>query len=123
MQILPEETRREMAAFYYNQAASWKRPVVLTYKQPDLQEGTATIDLERSRMPDIYPDPWLTDSSISASSWSYATGQDNQIKRVELLGHKGKLKFTQTADGLCVTLPAPKRSDLAIALRITGLSR
>jgi alpha-L-fucosidase len=34
MRILPEETRREMAAFYYNQAASWKRQVVLTFKQP-----------------------------------------------------------------------------------------
>ena len=76
MQILPEEVRRDMVAFYYNQAAQWKRPVVLTYKQPDLPEGTATIDLERSRMPDIYPDPWLTDSSISASSWSYATDLD-----------------------------------------------
>jgi len=76
MQTLTEQTRMEMASFYYNQAAQWGRPVVLTYKQPDLQEGTATIDLERSRMPDIYPDPWLTDSSIAASSWSYATDLD-----------------------------------------------
>jgi alpha-L-fucosidase len=76
MQTLTEETRMAMAAFYYTQAAEWGRPVVLTYKQPDLREGTATIDLERSRMPDIYPDPWLTDSSVSASSWSYASDLD-----------------------------------------------
>jgi len=72
MQILPESVRMEMAAFYYNQARTWNRPVVLTYKEPDLKPGTATIDLERSRMPDICPDPWLTDSSVASSSWAYA---------------------------------------------------
>lgn len=74
MQILPEQLRMDMASFFYNQAQSWNRPVVLTYKRPDLQDGTATIDLERSRMPDIYPDPWLTDTSVASSSWAYATG-------------------------------------------------
>ncbi len=44
----------------------------------------------------------------------------NQIKRVELLGHKGKLKFTQTTDGLIVTLPGEKLSDLTCSLKITG---
>ncbi len=47
----------------------------------------------------------------------------NQIQRVELLGHRGKLKFSQTVDGLVVTLPAKPPgdvSDLSCALRITG---
>jgi alpha-L-fucosidase len=44
----------------------------------------------------------------------------NQIARVELLGHKGRLKFIQTADGLAVTLPAEKAGNLTCALRITG---
>ena len=44
----------------------------------------------------------------------------NQIKRVELLGYKGKLKFTQTAEGLTVELPGEKLSDLTCALKITG---
>jgi alpha-L-fucosidase len=44
----------------------------------------------------------------------------NQIKRVELLGYKGKLNFTQTADGLTVELPNKKLSDLTCSLRITG---
>ena len=44
----------------------------------------------------------------------------NQIKRVDLLGHHGKLKFTQTADGLTVELPGEKLSDLTCSLRITG---
>jgi alpha-L-fucosidase len=44
----------------------------------------------------------------------------NQIKRVELLGHNGKLQFEQTAEGLSVTLPATKLSDLTCSLKITG---
>jgi hypothetical protein len=37
-----------------------------------------------------------------------------------LLGGAGKLKFSQTADGLVVELPGQKLSDLTCALRITG---
>ena len=44
----------------------------------------------------------------------------NQIKRVELLGHKGKLKFTQSKEGLVVELPAEAKPGLTCALRITG---
>ncbi len=44
----------------------------------------------------------------------------NQIKRVELLGYNGRLKFTQTAEGLTVELPDKKLSDLTCSLRITG---
>ncbi len=49
-----------------------------------------------------------------------ATASDNQIEQVELLGHEGKLTFSQTAQGLTVDLPATKLSDIACALRITG---
>ena len=44
----------------------------------------------------------------------------NQIKRVELLGHKGELKFNRTQDGLIVTLPASATNGLTCTLRITG---
>jgi len=44
----------------------------------------------------------------------------NHIQRVELLGHHGRLKFTQTTKGLTVQLPAEKLSDLTCSLRITG---
>jgi hypothetical protein len=37
-----------------------------------------------------------------------------------LLGCRGKLKFTQTAGGLTVELPAQKLSDLTCSLKITG---
>jgi alpha-L-fucosidase len=44
----------------------------------------------------------------------------NQIKKVELLGRSGALRFIQTPDGLAVELPGEKLSDLTCALRITG---
>ena len=74
MRILGEAALREMVAFYYNRAHDEKREVVLTYKRPDLIEGTATIDLERARMKELYPEPWLTDTSVAKSTWGYATG-------------------------------------------------
>jgi hypothetical protein len=39
---------------------------------------------------------------------------------VNLLGHFGRLKFTQTADGLVVELPDKQLSDLTCSLKITG---
>ena len=40
----------EMAGRYYNHALSQGQRPVLTYKRPDMAVGTATVDLERSRM-------------------------------------------------------------------------
>ena len=49
-----------------------------------------------------------------------ADPKQNKIRKIELLGSKGKLKFDQTADGLVVELPGEKLSDLTCSLRITG---
>lgn len=73
MRLLPESVRAGMVSFYYNHARARGQEPVLTYKRPDLPLETATSDLERSRMPDIFPEPWLTDTSVSSGSWSYAT--------------------------------------------------
>jgi alpha-L-fucosidase len=48
--------------------------------------------------------------------------RQNKIKRVELLGHKGPLPFIQTKEGLTVSLPREKASDLSCSLRITGFN-
>jgi alpha-L-fucosidase len=44
-----------------------------------------------------------------------------KIARVELLGHKGALAFTEDAQGLSVTMPAAPPCDYAFALKVTGL--
>ena len=73
MQILSEGIRRQMAAYFLNHALANGQEPVLNFKRPDMLYGVGTIDLERSRMPDIFPEPWLTDTSVSRSSWAYAT--------------------------------------------------
>ena len=49
-----------------------------------------------------------------------ADAEQNHIQRVEVLGFKGELKFTQTTDDLTVELPGQKISDLTCSLKITG---
>ena len=64
---------------------------------------------------------WPADGKVVVKSLAKTDDAGaNKIKRVELLGHKGGLKFTQTAGGLIVELPAQKISDLTCALKITG---
>ena len=48
-----------------------------------------------------------------------ALGDAGKIANVELLGHKGKVEWTQAADGLKVEMPAQKPSDHAITLKVT----
>jgi alpha-L-fucosidase len=71
--ILSENIRQQMVAYYYNHAEENNIDAVLTFKRPDLPLGVGTVDLERARMPEIYPEPWLTDNSISRESWSWAS--------------------------------------------------
>ena len=54
---------------------------------------------------------------------SLATGATptGKIEKVELLGHKGALEFSQDAIGLKVKMPSEKPCDYAFALKITGL--
>ena len=52
---------------------------------------------------------------------SLAAGSPNatrEIKTVELLGNRGKLKFVRGADGLTVHLPTQKPNDYAYAFKI-----
>jgi alpha-L-fucosidase len=64
---------------------------------------------------------WPDDGKVVIKSLAKTDDSSvNKIKRVNLLGYKGKLKFTQTDQGLMVELPAQKLSDLTCSLKITG---
>jgi alpha-L-fucosidase len=59
------------------------------------------------------------------ASFSFALarpgGEDiNKISSIRLLGSKAKLQWTQTPEGLAVTMPAQKPCDYAVTLRIEG---
>jgi alpha-L-fucosidase len=49
-------------------------------------------------------------------------GKNNagKIRSVELLGHKGKVQFTQDEAALKIQLPPEKPGDYAVTLKITG---
>jgi len=46
---------------------------------------------------------------------------EQKVKRVELLGHKGKLKWERTNEGLVVTLPEKAPANFAVTLKISGV--
>ncbi len=69
MDIIGEKYRQQFLANYYNKAQEWGREVVCTYKFTDMAEGTAILDLERSRMSEKKDFPWLTDDSIDWKAW------------------------------------------------------
>ena len=71
MNIIGEKYRMLFLANFYNNAEKWGKEVVCTYKAKDMAEGSAVLDLERSRMSEMKPFPWLTDDSIDWDSWCY----------------------------------------------------
>jgi alpha-L-fucosidase len=66
---------------------------------------------------------WPADGKFVVRSLSKSPESGvNQIKRVELLGRKGSLRFTQTEEALTVEVPGAPVSELTCALRIQGVN-
>jgi alpha-L-fucosidase len=55
-------------------------------------------------------------------NWLVKSLASQPVKRVELLGHRGKLKWERTREGLVVTLPEKAPSNFAVTLKITGVT-
>ncbi|MFJ8690967.1 alpha-L-fucosidase [Micromonospora wenchangensis] len=70
---IDEARRLQFLAHYYNRAVAWDREVVATYKD-GLDRGGAVYDYERGGPAEIRNPYWLTDDSVSSSSWCYTTG-------------------------------------------------
>ncbi|MER6030933.1 alpha-L-fucosidase [Streptomyces sp. NPDC001851] len=69
-----DETQRlNFLSYYYNQARAWGREVVATYKD-GLDSKGEVFDYERGGPADLTAPYWLTDDSISSSSWCYTQG-------------------------------------------------
>ncbi|MFC9328895.1 alpha-L-fucosidase [Kitasatospora sp. NPDC057015] len=73
LNAVDERQRLNFLAYYYNQAASWGKEVVATYKDGFNDQGEV-FDYERGGPTDLREPYWLTDDSISSSSWCYTTG-------------------------------------------------
>ena len=64
---------------------------------------------------------WPADNKILVRALAQTEDKaQNNIEKIELLGHEGGLKFSQTKTGLAVEIPADAKPDLTCALRITG---
>ncbi|MEU6198502.1 alpha-L-fucosidase [Streptomyces sp. NPDC047061] len=69
-----DETQRlNFLSYYYNQANSWGKEVVATFKD-GLDAKGEVFDFERGGPADLTAPYWLTDDSISSSSWCYTQG-------------------------------------------------
>ncbi|HVT71973.1 MAG TPA: alpha-L-fucosidase [Lacunisphaera sp.] len=103
-------------AYYYNQAATWHKEVVATFKD-GLTTQCAVLDYERGGPADIVDDYWLTDDAISSSSWCYTTGlgyySTQQILHgfIDRISKNGNmvLDIAPMADG---TIPAEQKEIL-----------
>ncbi len=71
--LVQESDRLQFLAYYYNQAVSWNKDVVATYKD-GLDNKGEVYDFERGGPSGLLTPYWLTDDSISSSSWCYTVG-------------------------------------------------
>ena len=85
LDLIPENYRKEFAAYYLNKAEEWGKQVVIVRKQDDLPIDMSVNDLEKSRMNKMGKMPWMTDETISTGSWCYT--EDLVIKPAKDLLH------------------------------------
>lgn len=68
---IPEQTRMQFLANYFNHARANGQEVLITYKQKDMPQDICVLDLEKGGMADLTDFVWLTDDTISLGSWCY----------------------------------------------------
>ncbi|WP_225849834.1 alpha-L-fucosidase [Streptomyces sp. HPF1205] len=73
LNLVQESYRLQFLAYYYNKAVAWNKDVVATYKD-GLDNKGEVFDFERGGPSGLMTPYWLTDDSISSSSWCYTVG-------------------------------------------------
>jgi alpha-L-fucosidase len=113
---IDESQRLNLLAHYFNQAIAWNKDVVATYKDGFNNRGEV-YDFERGGPAAIQTPYWLTDDSVSSSSWCYTAGigyysinamLHSLIDRVSKNGNM-VLNIAPMADG---TIPSGQRDIL-----------
>ncbi|MDP4179713.1 MAG: alpha-L-fucosidase [Bacillota bacterium] len=70
---ITEAQRLKFLSYYYNKANEWGKEVVATYKDGFNNKGEV-LDYERGGPAGLSNPYWLTDDSVSSSSWCYTNG-------------------------------------------------
>lgn len=128
MDIIGEDYRQKFLADYYNKAKEWGKEVVVTYKANDLAKGSAVLDLERSRMSDMKPFPWLSDDSIDWKTWChvkephYKTTDRLIDFLVDCVSKNGAvlLNVTPRADGVMPEGVVKRLKEMGAWMRVNG---
>ncbi|MEV8443297.1 alpha-L-fucosidase [Actinosynnema sp. NPDC051121] len=116
LQYINETQRLNFLAHYYNKAVAWNKDVVTTHKD-GLNDRNSVFDYERGGPAGMRNPSWLTDDSISSSSWCYTVGigyyspaamLHSLIDRISKNGNV-LLNIAPMADG---TIPAGQRTIL-----------
>jgi alpha-L-fucosidase len=71
--LVQESQRLAFLSYYYNRAVAWNKDVVASYKD-GLDNKGEVFDFERGGPAGIQSPYWLTDDSVSSSSWCYTVG-------------------------------------------------
>ncbi|TNJ46060.1 alpha-L-fucosidase [Tamlana fucoidanivorans] len=68
---LGEPMLQKYCAYYLNHATKTKQEVVIFYKHQDLPNTVGVLDYEKGRADELAELPWLTDASVTKSSWGF----------------------------------------------------
>ena len=80
---IQEHYKREVIAYYYNQAQTSGKDVLVTYKMHDLVPVTGVVDLELKRYNELTYQIWLTDNTVDdGRGWGYLKNQKYKDTRV-----------------------------------------
>lgn len=115
---IPEDHRKKMVAHQFNAGSEKGEETMVLYKQKDIPRNVGVLDIEQGGMTDISPDYWMTDITISWSSWCYVQGQkykeaDMVVRNmIDVWSKKGivLLNVSPRADGV---IPDEQRKVLA----------
>ncbi|MCZ7436916.1 alpha-L-fucosidase [Micromonospora sp. WMMC241] len=114
---IDETQRLKFLAYYYNKAVSWNKDVATAYKDTGFNTRGEVFDYERGGPAGLLSPYWLTDDSVSSSSWCYTQGIGYYSAKSllhALLDRVSKngtmvLNIAPTADG---TIPSGQQSVL-----------
>ncbi|MFC2098945.1 alpha-L-fucosidase [Bacteroidota bacterium] len=114
---MPEEYLLKMVAYQFNTGAAKGQENLVAYKQRDLPRNVGVLDIEQGGMKEMSPDYWMTDITISHSSWCYVQGQTYKEaplvirNMIDVWSKKGivLLNISPKADG---TIPDEQRKVL-----------
>ncbi|MFR9635613.1 MAG: alpha-L-fucosidase [Rikenellaceae bacterium] len=128
MNIIGEDYRKQFLANYYNIGLKRGKDVVCTYKFEDMAEGSAVLDLERSRMSDKMPFTWLTDDSVDWGAWCNVSNPDYKTTNrlldflIDVVSKNGAvlLNVTPTANGVIPYGVETRLREMGAWLKLNG---